>query len=145
MISDKLFAARTGDGYSSSNQRRLPGYLNMKKTRARCGDFRHFSRQWFTVVILAATFLVGVVVHLSAQTEHWPDRVKCEGTFNKAQGWMSERENGEVVGTCKFNRADVAAILRICGEGPCEVWGIVKQCPVECNKFIRVKSIRRVD
>jgi hypothetical protein len=68
-------------------------------------------------------------VSLTILTANTPSRLKpwatsCLGEFNKSRGWLRESQD-----VCKFNPADVAAILRICGETRCKITGTATSVP----------------
>jgi hypothetical protein len=72
-------------------------------------------------------------------------KTSCEGTLVKNRGWMTDgMPPDDISGTCQLSQADREAVLKVCGYGPCEVTGVVIDCPVECLKFIHVTSIRRI-
>jgi hypothetical protein len=93
----------------------------------------------FAVIVVALMILQMLIVNADTRLR------TCEGTLVKNGGWLTDGIPPDFDGICQLSRTDRAAVLHVCGYGPCEVSGTVTDCPVECVKFIYVTSIRRID
>jgi hypothetical protein len=104
-----------------------------------------FVTRAFAAIGLVALLAIILLVAQDSRARADTRQRTCEGTLVKNGGWLTDGIPPDFDGICQLSLADRAAVLRVCGYGPCEVSGTVTDCPVECVKFIHIASIRSKD